>query len=64
MAHFGKSKYSKIYNRYKSFCDKVNIVCKEGKDTIIMMDDNINSIDTNSLSNYSVNQDLKTLRDK
>ena len=45
------------------FTNKVSLVSKLGKDIVIMTDDNINSIDLNSLTNQLNNNDLKTIRD-
>ena len=50
-------------SRYTKYCNQVNKVCKEGKNTIILTDDNINSIDDHSNTNFNKNLDLKCLRD-
>ena len=45
------------------FTNKVSLASNQGKNIVIMTDDNINSIDTNSMTNQLNNNDLKTIRD-
>ena len=60
--HSSNSKVQQIA-RYKMFTNKVSLASNQGKNIVIMTDDNINSIDTNSMTNQLNNNDLKTIRD-
>ena len=49
--------------RYRIMCGQVDRVYKEGKDIVIMTDDNINSLEDNSFSSIYQNLDIKSIRD-
>ena len=50
-------------DRYILYSEQLNKASKEGKDIIILTDENINSLDDNCNTAYYRNIELKTIRD-